>query len=174
MNNAQLSSQDQVFDRPLYLSGILDNAADSLSATWFGYDWNDRSRCNCGVVAREVIQTSSSKLKELLPPIYENGKFYPTWISMTERFCTVTGLSENQVYRRLFEAGFHYSDFFHLETLGNATIVQQMAPLRKVELAVSCARKSDVIAYLRTWAIGIERFHDAKLSVQTVRDSVVS
>ena len=160
MQTSEQSCGDQVFDRPLHLSGVLDNAADELSQTWFGYEWNDRTRCNCGAVVRQVMQTSATRLKKLLPPIYDEGNFYPTWSSMTDRYCSVSGLSENEVFRRLFAAGMKYSDFAHLEELSHPEIRKRMTPYRRDKTAVSRSRKSDVIAYLRAWAVGIEEFHD--------------
>jgi hypothetical protein len=161
---SERNREDQVFDRPLHLAGILDNAADELTQTFlFGYDWNDRSRCNCGTVAKQVMQTTSPKLKKLLPPIYADGIFYPTWGSMTEKYCSVTGLSKNEVFQRLFTAGLIYSDFSHLEDLSHPAILERMGPYRKTTERVSRSRKSDVVAYLRAWAVGIEEFNDHAL-----------
>jgi hypothetical protein len=151
---------EQVFDRPLHLAGVLDNAADELNRTWFGYEWNDRTRCNCGVVARQVMQTSANELKRLLPPIYEDGVFRPTWGSMTKAYCSETGLSRNVVLSQLLAAGFRAEDFAHLEDLSHSSIVERMESYRKDKRAVCRSRKSDVIAYLRAWAMGIEEFHD--------------
>jgi hypothetical protein len=160
--------RDDVFNRPLYLAGVLDNAADELKKTWFGYEWNDRTRCNCGVVARMVMQTSPAKLKTLLPPIYENGVFYPTWAAMTESHCPDTGLAQNEVFRALLAAGLRREDFSHLEALSHPRIIARMEPHRSTKRAVCCSRKSDVIAYLRGWATGIEEFHDGKLGTKSV------
>jgi hypothetical protein len=150
------SKREAVFDRPLYLSGVLDNAADQLSRTFLGYEWNDRTRCNCGIVAREVLQVSAPQLKKLLPPIYENGNFYPTWASMTDRYCSDSGLTQSEVFRRLILAGLRSVDFAHLEELSHPEILRRMnapPPVRR-------SSKTDVIAYLRAWAVGIEELHD--------------
>jgi hypothetical protein len=155
--------EDQVFDRPLHLAGVLDNAADELNRTWFGYEWNDRTRCNCGIVARQVLQTTPAKLRELLPPIYENGIFRATWRSMTEAGCADSGLSRNEVFRRLLDAGLRFADFSHLEELSHPEIVRRLGPYRRDKTPISRSRKSDVVAYLRAWAGGIEEFHDRKL-----------
>jgi hypothetical protein len=161
--------EDQVFDRPLHTAGVLDNAADELNRTWFGYEWNDRTRCNCGVVARQVMQTSATELKKLLPPIYEDGVFRPTWGSMTKTYCSETGLSRNVVFSQLLKAGFRASDFSHLEDLSHPGILKRMASFRREKGPVCRSRKSDVIAYLRGWAIGIEEFHDpAPVKSQTL------
>jgi len=154
--------RDDVFDRPLYLAGVLDNAADELKGTWFGYEWNDRTRCNCGIVARLVTQTSPAELRNLLPPIYANGVFCPTWEAMTETYCPDTGLAQNEAFRALLNAGLRREDFPHLEHLSHSRIVARMEPYRHTKGAVCCSRKSDVIAYLRGWATGIEEFHDRK------------
>jgi hypothetical protein len=158
---AEPTGRGDVFDRPLYLAGVLDNAADELKRTWFGYEWNDRTRCNCGMVARQVMQSSAAELKRLLPPIYEAGVFRPSWAAMTECYCPDSGLSRNEVFRRLLAAGLKRSDFPHLEELSNPRIVERMQPHRRVGGAVLRSRKSDVIAYLRGWAAGIEQFHDS-------------
>ena len=156
---------DDVFNRPLYLAGVLDNAADELKRTWFGYEWSDRTRCNCGIVARLLTQTSTTELRKLLPPIYESGVFRPTWTAMTETHCPDTGLAKNEVFRALLNAGLRREDFSHLEQLSHPRIVTRMEPHRRTRRPVSCWRKSDVIAYLRGWATGIEKFHDRKLGV---------
>lgn len=152
--------RDDVFNRPLHLAGVLDNAADELKRTWFGYEWNDRTRCNCGVVARQVMRTSAADLGRLLPPIYEQGVFRPTWSAMTETYCPDSGLTRNDVFARLLEAGLRPCDFSHLEELSHPAILARMEPLRRVKGPVRRSRKSDVIAYLRSWASGIEEFHD--------------
>ena len=164
MNRSAESSPDHVFDRPLHLAGVLDNAADELDRTWFSYQWNDRTRCNCGIVARQVMQTSAVKLQRLLPPIYEHGVFRPTWKAMTEAYCSATGLSRNDVFSRLFSAGLRASDFSHLEDLADPKILSRMASLRRERKPVLRSRKSDVVAYLRGWALGIEEFHEEQAS----------
>jgi hypothetical protein len=156
------SREDHVFDRPLHLAGVLDNAADELNRTWFGYEWNDRTRCNCGVVARQVLQTSADRLKQILPPIYDQGVFRPTWRSMTETYCADSGLARNEVFIRLLAAGLHVEDFSHLEVLSHPAIVKRMIPYRRAKTSIVKSRKSDVIAYLRAWAMGIEEFQDEK------------
>ncbi len=157
---------DDVFNRPLYLAGVLDNAADELKRTWFGYEWNDRTRCNCGVVARLIFEASPTKLKTLLPPIYENGVFCPTWEAMTETHCPDSGMAQNEVFRTLLQAGLRRGDFLHLEQLSDPQVMARMAPHRQTKRAVRRSRKSDVIAYLRGWATGIEEFHDRKLDAK--------
>lgn len=152
--------RDDVFNRPLHLAGVLDNAADELEKTWFGYEWNDRTRCNCGIVARQVMRTSAANLAKLLPPIYADGEFRPTWAAMTEVHCPDSGLTRNEVFVRLLEAGLRSSDFAHLEELSDPEIRTRMESLRRAKQPVHRSRKSDVIAYLRGWASGIEAFHD--------------
>jgi hypothetical protein len=164
LNRSSRQNGGEVFDRPLHLAGILDNAADELKRTWFGYEWNDRTRCNCGVVARQVMQTTATQLKRLLPPIYENGVFRPTWSSMTAAYCPATGLTRHEVFSRLLSAGLQPSDFSHLEELADPEILARMAPHRQEKGPVAKSRKSDVIAYLRSWALGIEEFRDQKLA----------
>ena len=154
------SREDQVFDRPLHLAGVLDNAADALNSTWFGYEWNDRTRCNCGIVARQVLQTDARGLKRALPPILDQGTFLPSWRAMTETYCSDTGLPRNEVFARLLTAGLRPVDFSHLEDLAHPEILQRMTAHRRTKASVLKSRKSDVIAYLRTWAEGIEEFQD--------------
>jgi hypothetical protein len=157
------SRNDQIFDRPLHLAGVLDNAADELNRTWFGYEWNDRTRCNCGVVARQILRTSPARLRKLLPPIIENGVFRPTWKEMTQTYCEETGLTRHEVFSPLLAAGLRPSDFYHLEELSHPAIVARMTPYRRHTDAVRQARKADVVAYLRAWAVGIETYRDAHL-----------
>jgi hypothetical protein len=152
---------DSVFDRPLHLSGVLDNAADQLNRTWFGYEWNDRTRCNCGIVACEILRSSPARLQKLLPPIYENGVFRPSWRSMTETYCADTGLARHEVFGPLLAAGLRPADFAHLEELSHPEIRARMGPFRRATDAVRHSRKSDVVAYLRAWAVGIEAWREA-------------
>jgi hypothetical protein len=152
---------DRVFDRPLHLAGVLDNAADELGRTWFGYEWNDRTRCNCGIVACQILRSSPARLQKLLPPIYDGGVFRPTWKAMTETYCEETGMSRHEVFTPLLAAGLRSADFSHLEDLSHPAIVAHMAPFRRHKDAVQRARKADVVAYLRAWAIGIEAYCDA-------------
>jgi hypothetical protein len=157
-----MSATLSVFDRPLHLAGVLDNAADELARTWLGYEWNDRTRCNCGIVARHVLQTTPAELSRMLPPLSDSGEFRPTWRAMTEAHCPDSNLPRNEVFARLLAAGLLRDDFAHLEDLAHPEIVAAMAPLRRKTGPVQRTRKSDVVAYLRAWALGIERFHDAR------------
>jgi hypothetical protein len=157
---AEPMGRSDVFDRPLYLAGILDNAADELKRTWFGYEWNDRTRCNCGIVARQVLEASPDRLGQLLPPIYDKGVFRPTWADMTECYCPDSGLARNEVFRALLAAGLRREDFVHLEQLSHPGILALMEPHRRTTRPVCRSRKSDVIAYLRAWATGIEELHE--------------
>jgi len=156
------SREDQVFDRPLHLAGVLDNAADELNSTWFGYEWNDRTRCNCGIVARQVLQTDARGLKRALPPILDQGTFLPSWRAMTQTYCSDTGLPRNEVFARLLEAGLRPVDFSHLEDLAHPEIIQRLNSTRRTNSPVIKSKKSDVIAYLRAWAEGIEEFQDQR------------
>jgi hypothetical protein len=47
-----------------------------------------------------------------------------------------------------------------LENLSHPEIQKRMLSYRKEKGPVHRSRKSDVIAYLRAWAIGIEEAHD--------------
>ena len=157
---------DDVFNRPLYLAGVLDNAADELKRTWFGYEWNDRTRCNCGIVARLITQTNATELGNRLPPIYDNGVFRPTWAAMIEAHCPASGMAQNEILRTLLDAGLRREDFPHLEQLSHPRIMARMEPHRRTKRPVSCWRKSDVIAYLRGWATGIEELHDRRIGAK--------
>jgi hypothetical protein len=160
--NASSAADVQVFDRPLHLAGVLDNAADELNRTWFGYEWNDRTRCNCGIVAAQVLQTNAAGLKRALPPIIDQGTFLPSWRAMTETYCSDSGLPRNEVFSRLLEAGLRPDDFSHLEELSHPQILTRMTGFRRTKAPVRKSRKTDVIAYLRTWAEGIEEFQELR------------
>ncbi|MEI9999411.1 MAG: hypothetical protein WDO13_09695, partial [Verrucomicrobiota bacterium] len=150
-----------VFDRPLHLAGVLDNAADELSRTWFGYEWNDRTRCNCGIVAAGPAHERGAVAQAPAADLCRWRFLRPTWRSMTEVCCSDTGLTQNEVFTQLFAAGLRVEDFPHLEDLSHPEIVARMTPYRRERSPVRRSRKSDVIAYLRGWAEGIEAHHDA-------------
>jgi len=59
-------------------------------------------------------------------------------------------------------AGLRAGDFSHLEELSDPEIRARMMPLRRTTAAIRRSRKSDVIAYLRGWAQGIEQFRDSR------------
>ena len=108
-------------------------------------------------------ETSAARLKKILPPIIdEQGVFRPTWRSMTEPYCKDSGLTQHEVFSQLLAAGLRPDDFSHLEELSHPEITSRMTPLRRTKAAVFRSRKSDVIAYLRTWAVGIEEFRDSQ------------
>jgi hypothetical protein len=159
-SSAERTTGGNVFDRPLHLAGILDNTADDLQRTWLGYDWNDRTRCNCGFVARQIMDTSPAGLRGLLPPIYENGTFWSTWSAMGEAYCHDSGLNRRELFARLLAAGLRAGDLAHLEELSHADILQRARPWRRTSRPVRRSRKTDAVAYLRGWAWGIEEFHD--------------
>jgi hypothetical protein len=113
------------------------------------------------------MRTSAAELRKLLPPIFDQGAFRPTWASMTEGYCSETGLTRNEVFSRLFAAGLRVTDFSHLEELSHPRILARMDPYGRTKQPVSRSRKSDVVAYLRSWATGIEEFHDPRQSQST-------
>ena len=79
---------------------------------------------------------------------------------MTGRYCSASGLSENEVFRRLFSAGLRPDDFSHLEELSHPEILRRMNLHERGRRPVRRSSKADVIQYLRAWALGIEEFHD--------------
>ncbi len=79
---------------------------------------------------------------------------------MTETYCSDSGMPRNEVFARLLAAGLRAEDFSHLEDLSHSEIIQRMAVQGRIKSSIIKSRKADVIAYLRTWAEGIEEFQD--------------
>lgn len=131
----------------------LEKTIYNLENDVYVYDWSDTNHCNCGVLARTLL----------------NGKFprdagfgkgpdnsYPGTFS-GRAVCITTGIDLPEVFGALKEAGFTYRELGELEFLGNIPIAEK-AGLRafhyKDDWNAAHSQfqvKKNVIKYLKAW-----------------------
>lgn len=93
------------------------------------YNWQEHHSCNCGIVAQAATGMSSGEIWELFSPLQlgkkNKTKKQLTWKSATHIYCTITGQTEEEIFKKLFKAGLSAEDIVHLEYLENPAILKR-------------------------------------------------
>ncbi len=136
------------------LIAALRAAADEVENNPLAYEWTDRDRCNCGIVARHLLEVEAHTMQRLMSGI--TG----TWSAVHEK-CRSSGLPIPEVIHKLTSAGFQEREFRELERSGNAYVLDAL------EVPTHCRASGDehklpwwddydkptgFIAYARKWA----------------------
>lgn len=99
------------------LADALRNAVTEIKAG--KYCWADASRCNCGVVAQQLLGCNSVQLHQKM----RSEDIVGSWgIRCRDRMCSSTGQPLGVVLDRLVEAGMSYNDIADLEMINNPDI----------------------------------------------------
>lgn len=86
------------------------------------YNWSYPRRCNCGLLAKEIIavvekidiKKADTKLAE-----YLRQKYYDDWANAAEiGYCAITGMPKWEIFKILSLAGLEKSDYADIEYLG--------------------------------------------------------
>lgn len=151
----------------------------NLENNVYEYNWTDFDACNCGVVARTIMDgTYSSEAG------FHNSQTIDTRLTAfaCEAFCMTTGLPLPRVFQELKDVGFTHQDILELENLGNHVILKKLG-WRSFESFgrfywVVCNdaqrnNKNDLITYLKAWIeILLEQMQYPELSTVTVEDII--
>lgn len=134
------------------LMWALRRAADQVAENPKEYNWNLTSRCNCGLVAAQLLGITSDELAfELATSGFEEGACWTSVGSYVGRMCQQTKLPIPELVKRLAASGLRSWEFDELEDLKNAEVVRVMN--RRPEYR----DPKDFIEYARTWADLMEK-----------------
>lgn len=126
------------------LIDALRRAADRIEAPGSDYDWHKGEVCNCGQVARQLIEPS-----ELLELMYGHAE-HGTWSERESRgYCPVTGLPIWKVIKALAGFGFERGDLAEIESTSNQTVCDRAGIPNRLGLRTN---PSHVASYLRAQA----------------------
>lgn len=137
----------------IQLIEALRRAATRIEDPNGGYAWEDPVRCNCGIVAQELLSTSQDHLEEII-----NRADMCVW---SESVCATTGRPTAIITRELVDAGLSVLDIIGLENLSCAEIRERAGlrcnnPAFNTATSHTCYDDYDhaetVVAYLRAWA----------------------
>jgi hypothetical protein len=151
----------------------LRTCANALEQGTFAYEWQHPQSCNCGIVACALMGKSVAEMAALIAPMRAHVE-RPNWKFMVGKFCPVTGMPENEVFRALIGAGMSQADIIELEELGNEKVLERInlkdvyavetVPLTMMEKlrhkqprtvrkrTAHYVSKQNAIAYMRAWA----------------------
>lgn len=142
----------------------LRTTATALENDTFFYEWQQPSMCNCGSLLCSLTGMSADQLKARIPaPV--SGTSY-AWTHLAGQYCPITGMPEQELFRKIMGYGLTVKDIVSLEYLENERVISRMNiteekrtgiwPFRrtittKVE-ELDHKNKEHVIAYMRAWA----------------------
>ena len=109
-----------------------------------GYQWGHMGLCNCGFLAQEVTQLTKTEIHTRA--MCGHGD----WSEQLNDYCPTSGLPMDGLINELISFGFDADDLKHLERLSDGRVLQ-MLPIHQRDLKHNY--KSDVVIYLRTWAM---------------------
>ncbi len=151
----------------------LRTCAKALEQGTFDYKWERPESCNCGILACSIMGKSIAEMATDLEPMRKQVT-QPNWRFLVGRFCPVTGIPQNEIFKALFEAGLSQSDIIELEELSNKKVLSRMTmqkaykietikpsifdaflgkkeTVKKTEVNYYSS-KENTIAYMRAWA----------------------
>ena len=122
------------------------------------YSWMCWEKCNCGILAQELLGVSQGTLDEMLDISDE----FKGWTISSKDICSTTGLPHAAIYNTLMEYGLEVGDFTQIEYLrgpnerlrtfdeyGDKTIVsnwmREKADLLEKQLTVSKAETKELV-----------------------------
>lgn len=90
------------------------------------YHWHTPDCCNCGILARVITGMNTVQLFDALVKCktrLKNTDAVASWTEVSALHCPISGLSENELFRQLGEAGMALPDFYDLEYLANERVI---------------------------------------------------
>lgn len=156
------------------------------------YQWNHTERCNCGLLAANVMGITVAELSEQINTTLcghvDDSNQAGSWTRLVGFNCPLTGLPENKIIRSLMEIGMKREDFRHMEFCDRPDVLNKMPKhlTRKTlpqslwdkimrrppveNLIRNYDSKKFVSAYMRAWADILEEQQDAKLEAIELRE----
>lgn len=143
------------------LINALRAAADIAEEDDRSYFWMSMTRCNCGLVAQQILGAHNKAGRELLEArvrgvLLEAQSilgFDCGWeqVGIAIDRCASTGTPLFVLTQKLLDAGFEHSDFRHLEDLADRR-VRERAGLKEEDLLEDREDREAFIRYARAWA----------------------
>lgn len=107
-------------------------AIHALENDTIHYNWEETSSCNCGVVCQAILDTTKRDVSKKILKMYtafrgdeKNKAADFTWKYMVQNHCSITGKSNEQIFKDLFAMGLNTEDLTHLEFLENTAILNR-------------------------------------------------
>lgn len=99
----------------------LRKTVENLETNKYMYDWSSSDSCNCGILARTVLNGKSPYTAGFTdtPTASKQGVF------ASYAYCMTTDLDIPEVFKALKDAGFTYQDMVHLEYLSDEKIADR-------------------------------------------------
>lgn len=148
----------------------LKKTLHDLKAGTIEYNWNSCESCNCGVVARTLLNGER---------VFKNGfgdspsvksDEFGKGIFSAQAHCMVIDLPLPKVFQALKDAGFTHQELVHLEFLSSRDIISGMDKFSSVRIAAACNalfetmtcdtaynKKEYLISYLESWIRLLEK-----------------
>jgi hypothetical protein len=123
----------------------LEKTIYNLENDVYEYDWTDCDKCNCGVVARTVLDgelPTKNGLDDF--PVCIDDEDYEFPFASNGK-CMITDMPLPKVFRLLKESGFEYEELKSLEFLTDKSVLLRMKSKADYD------EKDDLIAYLKAW-----------------------
>lgn len=120
----------------------------------YEYNWNSCDTCNCGILARTLMNGSYAIRNGLYnsPVSVGNGAF------SRHAYCLKTDLPLPKVFQVLKNAGFNYDDMVELELLGNKEVLSRIGYGyftcyygRTIIDSLAYGNKEIVVKYMKAW-----------------------
>lgn len=129
----------------------LEKTIYNLENNVYEYDWETSNTCNCGVLARTLLDGKLATDCGLLEsPTYGRGGPFSAHAA-----CITTNLELPLVFRVLKDAGFTHEELVSLEYLADATICGRLGMVVRFDSNCSFSpafdNKEDLIKYLKVW-----------------------
>lgn len=130
------------------LTNALRAAADKAESDPSCYQWISMLRCNCGLVAQEILGGETN-----VRQIHFELDGDPGWTGVGNAMgvCLSSGIPLYEMSQRLINAGFDTGDFQHLEDLSDRR-VRERAGLKEEDLLEDREDRKSFIRYARAWA----------------------
>lgn len=109
------------------------------------YQWGHMGSCNCGHLAQELTEFSKAEIHKFA--MERSGD----WNDQILEFCPTSGVPMDLMISRMISFGLSLDDLKHLERLSDQSILKHIAKEKRDMMNKN--NKSDVVLYLKTWAI---------------------
>ena len=141
---------------------VLRSTANKLAYS-SSYQWGHMGSCNCGFLAQEITQHSSTEIHTRA--MQKHGD----WNEQLNDYCPTSGLLMDDLITTMLNFGFDSDDLKKLEKLSDRKILLKL-PMKERHLNHN--KKSDVVKYLRTWADLLEDKLLAQVSIKDINESI--
>ena len=105
---------------------ILNTTITSLKSNIVDYNWEEQSKCNCGVVLQAATGNTAKKLQKLWALETLNIELRnKSWQDLMQLTCSASGIPVEGVFKMLNDLGLSPYDIAHLEFMSNKAILKE-------------------------------------------------